>query len=212
MGKAGSRIAYTSSDSSSSINSRWVCWHPQVPVSVRITIPQRIYCFWEPWGRVLSTILGNISSVTFFSCISFPISVQVSGRTCPRLIQAFNSNCSLLDGRYWLLTVLTMLEDISHLCPIVKDLIRDVSVGWRLKRVCNLHFTLWLHRDMYCTDKGSLSQSAGQWWEWLKHLQQSFIRNVGKNGQVIVLEWVYQTMPLLPISYLIVSSIYLGLD
>ena len=45
----------------------------------------------------------------------------------------------------WLPTVLGMLAGIS-LCPIVKHLTMDVSIGWVLKSLQSLHLTLWLLR------------------------------------------------------------------
>ena len=41
----------------------------------------------------------------------------------------------------WLATVLNMLEDVPHQCPIIKDLIADVLVGWLLKGLPLLHLT-----------------------------------------------------------------------
>ena len=43
----------------------------------------------------------------------------------------------------WLPTVLNMLADVPQWCPIVKDLIVDVSVGQALKGLRYLHLTLW---------------------------------------------------------------------
>ena len=61
--------------------------------------------------------------------------------------------------------VLNMLADIPWCCPIVKDLIMDVSLGQVLKGLTYLHLTLWLLRDMCCADRGSLPQSVRQqWW------------------------------------------------
>ena len=56
----------------------------------------------------------------------------------------------------WLPTVPNMLEDILHLCPIVKDLVRKVSVDWVLKGLQSLNLTLWLLSVMCCSDRGSL--------------------------------------------------------
>ena len=62
----------------------------------------------------------------------------------------------------WLPTVLSML-DISHQCPIIKDPIMDVSVGWVVKPLQSLHLTLWLLTDVCCVDKDSFPQSVRQW-------------------------------------------------
>ena len=74
-----------------------------------------------------------------------------------------------------------MLEDIPHQCPILEDLIIDVLVGQAPKGLPLLHFTLWLLRDMCCTDKGFL----------LKYLKQKSTSSVGRNVPVGVLERVY---------------------
>ena len=70
----------------------------------------------------------------------------------------------------WLSTVLNMLADISQHCPIIKDLIVDVSVGHVLKGLPFLHLTFWLLRDVCCADSGSLPQSVRQWQGQLKYL------------------------------------------
>ena len=67
------------------------------------------------------------------SYISSSSSVQVSGRTCKRLTQTFDAGGIMLDRAPWLPTVLNMLADIPQQCPIIKDLIMDVSVGHVLK-------------------------------------------------------------------------------
>ena len=61
-----------------------------------------------------------------------------------------------LTETLWLPTVLSMLADVPHQHPIVQDLIIDISVGIVLKDLQSLHLYLWLLRDMYCKDKGSL--------------------------------------------------------
>ena len=98
----------------------------------------------------------------------------------------------------WLPIVINMLEDIPQQCPIMKDLIMDVSIGLVLKGVSLLYLTFWLLIDMYCIDKGSPPQSVGQWQGLLKHLHQKCMSSVGKNGPVGVDKRVFQTMPLLP--------------
>ena len=62
----------------------------------------------------------------------------------------------------WLPTVLK-LADISWCCPIVKDLVIDVLVGHVLKSLPYLHLTLWLLRDVFCTERGSFPQSVRLW-------------------------------------------------
>ena len=58
----------------------------------------------------------------------------------------------------------------------------------------SLHLTLWLVRDVCCTDKSSLPQSVRQWLDQIKCLQEKFTSSVEKNGQVGVLERVSETM------------------
>ena len=60
----------------------------------------------------------------------------------------------------WLPTVLGMLADVPRQCPILKDLVMDVSVGQVLKGLQYLHLTLWLLSDVCYADKGSLPQSV----------------------------------------------------
>ena len=62
----------------------------------------------------------------------------------------------------WIPTVLNMLADIPQF-PIIKDLIMDVSVSQVLRGMQLLHLTLWLIREVCCSDKGSLPQSV-RWW------------------------------------------------
>ena len=57
----------------------------------------------------------------------------------------------------WLPTLLNMLQDIHHLCPIIKDLMKDVSGGYVCKGLPLLHLTLWLLRDMLCRHGFSFS-------------------------------------------------------
>ena len=100
----------------------------------------------------------------------------------------------------WLPTVLNMLADVPQWCPMVKDLIKDVSVGQVLKDLRYLHLTLWLLSDVCYADRGSLPQSVRWWWGQLKHLHQGSTSSAGRNGQVDVLDRVYQTMPSLPLN------------
>ena len=95
----------------------------------------------------------------------------------------------------WLPTVLNMLADIPQWCPIIKYLIMDVSIGQALKGLQYLHLTLWLLSNVCCGDRGSLCQSIRQWWGQLEHLCQRSTSSVERNGQVGVLNRVYQTMP-----------------
>ena len=95
----------------------------------------------------------------------------------------------------WLLTVINILADVPWQCPIVKDLVMDVSVGQVLKGLQYLHLTLWWLSDVCYADRGTLPQSVRQWWGQLKHLYQRSTSSAGRNGPVDVLNRVYQTMP-----------------
>ena len=50
----------------------------------------------------------------------------------------------------WLPTVLSMLEDFPHWCPIVQNLIMDVLVYWVLKGLPSLHLTMASHTFVLC--------------------------------------------------------------
>ena len=51
--------------------------------------------------------------------------------------------------------VLDILADIPHQCPIIKDLIIDVSAGCICKGLQLLQLTLWLLKDVCCAEKSS---------------------------------------------------------
>ena len=101
----------------------------------------------------------------------------------------------------WLPTVLRMLADIPQWCPIVIDLVVDVSVGQALKGLQCLHLTLWQASDVCYADRDSLPQSRRWWWGQLKCLCQRYTSSVGRNGQVGVLDRVYQTIPSLSLNW-----------
>ena len=56
-----------------------------------------------------------------------------------------------------------MLADVPQQCPLVKDLVVDVSVGQVLKGLQYMHLTLWMLSDMCYADRGSLPCSFRQW-------------------------------------------------
>ena len=103
----------------------------------------------------------------------------------------------------WLPTVLNMLADVPWQCPIVKDLVVDVLLGQVLNGLQYLHLTLWLLSNVCYGDRGSLPQSVRQWWGQLKHLCQGSTSSAGRSGLVCVLNRVYQTMPSLPLIFII---------
>ena len=134
------------------------------------------------------------------SCISSSGSVHVSGRTFKGQFRHLILVASYWMEAPWLPTVLNMLADVPQQCPIIKDLTVDVSVGQVLKGRPYLHLNLWLLSDVCYTDKGSLPQSVRNWQGQLECLCQRSTSSVGRNGQVGVLNRVYQTMPSLPLN------------
>ena len=56
----------------------------------------------------------------------------------------------------WLPTVLNMLAEVTWYCPIIKDLIMDVTVGSVLKGLPYLHLTLFDALDMCVAQTGFL--------------------------------------------------------
>ena len=75
----------------------------------------------------------------------------------------------------------------------------DALVDQVLKALSYVYLTFWLLRGMCCADKGSLPQSARQWWAYLEYLQQNFTSNAGKDRLTGVLKRVYQRMRFLPL-------------
>ena len=100
----------------------------------------------------------------------------------------------------WLLTVHNMLADVPQWCPLVEDLIVDVSIGQVLKGLQYLHLTLWLLSDLCYTDRGFHPQSVRQWKGQLKCLCQGSTSSAGRSGPGCVIDRVYQTMPSLPLN------------
>ena len=103
----------------------------------------------------------------------------------------------------WLPTVLNILADVPQCCPVVKDLIMECfgRPGGQGSAI-NAFNPLAAQGYVLCR-QGSHPQSLRQWQGRLNCLQQRSISNVDKNGQVCVLERVCQTMPYLPLNYLI---------
>ena len=60
-------------------------------------------------------------------------------------------------------TVLNMLMDIPCCCPIIKNLVIDVSLAWMLKGLPYLQVTPGLLRYVCYADWGSLPQFFRQW-------------------------------------------------
>ena len=129
------------------------------------------------------------------SCINSSGSVQVSGRTCLSQLRQLILVAMCWMEVPWLPTVLNMLVEIPWQCLIIKDLTLDVSVGQGLKGLPYLHLTICLLSSVYYEDKGALPKSVRQWQGQLEHLHQRSTNNLGRNGQVCVLNRMYQTMP-----------------
>ena len=124
-------------------------------LSVSVITPWRICYLWDPWGSTFKLFL-HISGKYVFS---------------PQLVLLFMSDFLVehVTGQFrllipWLPTVLSMMENITHQCLIVKDLIWYTAVGWVLKGLPLLHLILLLLSDVCCSDKGSLPQAVRWWW------------------------------------------------
>ena len=100
----------------------------------------------------------------------------------------------------WLPTVLNMLADVPQQCPLLKDLVMDVSVGQALKGLRYLHLTLWLLSNVCYADRGSLLWSVRQWQGQLECLHQGSTSSAGRSGLGGVLDRVYQTVPSLTLN------------
>ena len=131
MGKVGTRIASSSSHSSSSISTLGLTRGGSLCILTYQSILALLHL-------VKPTAFGNLGVESFKPslnisselCISSCyISVKVSGRKYHRPIQTSASSFALLHGGSWLPTAHNMFEDIPYQCPIIKDLITEVSVG-----------------------------------------------------------------------------------
>ena len=122
----------------------------QVLLHLGIPLPLRaleLNAFNHPWTYQVS----YVSSSSFSSLF---LAEKVTDQFRLLILVA-----SCLMKASWLPTVLSMLADSHHWCPIIKDLIMDVSVSWVLKRLHLQHLTLWLLRDVF-TDRVSLPWSV----------------------------------------------------
>ena len=57
---------------------------------------------------------------------------------------------SCLIEASWLFTVVNMIQDDHHPCPIVTDLIWNVLVDEELNGLLLLHLALWFLKDVLC--------------------------------------------------------------
>ena len=108
-------------------------------------------------------------------CVSFstfcsPGSIKVPDRTFHRSIEISCSSGTLFHEGSLASHSSPYVSRDSSLVSYSKNLVMDVSVGWVLKVLQSLHLTLWLLRDVCCTDKGSIPPFVRWWLGWLKHL------------------------------------------
>ena len=130
----------------------------------------RLNAFSHPWNFQVSYVFPALALVPLV--LSKFLAEHVSGQLRHLLLVA---PCWMEAP--WLPTVLNMLADVPWQCPIIKDLIKDVSVGQTLKGLQYLHLTLWLLSDMCYADRGSLPPSVRQWQRQLKHICQGSTRS-----------------------------------
>ena len=149
--------------------------------------------FSHPWNSQVSYVFPPLALVPLV--LSKFLAEHVSGQLRYLLLVA-----PYWIEAPWLPTVLNMLADVPWWCPLVKDLVMDVSVGQVLKGLQYLHLTLWLLSNVCYTDRGSLPWSVRQWWGQLEHLCQGSTSSAGRSGPCGVLNRVYQTIPSLPLN------------
>ena len=147
----------------SGVNQRWICWNPHELINASIITPGK-----NPLPQ------GALGMNNFHHHWTYQVSYRFPPTLVPLVLSKFleehvTGQFRLLSlvapcwiKAFWLPTVLNMLEDIRHQCPIIKDLTKEISVGWVLKDFHSLYLTLWQFRDMYCIDRGSLLQSVRQ--------------------------------------------------
>ena len=193
---------------------RWTCWHLLVPLNGSIITPWKLHYLWGALG------LNAFSHPwTFQVSYVFPPAALVPLVLSKFLAEHVNSQLRhlILVAPCWiqapsLPTILNMLANVPQWCPIVKDVILDVSVGKALKGLQYLYLTLWQLSNVCYVDRGSLPWSIRQWQEKLKYLHQRSTSSDGRNGQVGVIDRVYQSMPSLPqISQFLLHLFQVGL-
>ena len=137
---------------------RWICWHHHVPINVYRFSPWKVLCLGV---ECFQPSLYLQDELWVCSCISSTSSVQLSGRHVSSHLRLLIlvAHCCMEVPR--LLRFLNMFADVACWCPLIQDLVMGVSCGWVLKGMQSLHLTLWLLRDMCCTDKGSHPLSGG---------------------------------------------------
>ena len=109
--------------------------------------PWRNHCLWEPWGSVLSTILGYIRWDMVFLLPILLLKFLAEYVACEL---KFLFLMHLVGWRLHFPQFSTCWKIFLIFCSLVKDWIRDVLVGWVLKGLPSLHLTLWLLRETFC--------------------------------------------------------------
>ena len=66
---------------------------------------------------------------------------------------------------------------------LYKNLVMDVLVGQVLKGLPSLHLTLWLLKDVCCTDDGFLLHSDRQWQDDLSVYTESLLVELERMGR-----------------------------
>ena len=131
--------------------------------------------------------------VSSFS-ISSSSSVQVSGITCQRSTQTIDSGGTMLDGGSLAPHSSQHVDRHSLVVPHHKRshdgcFVRPGAQGSAISA-----FNPLIAQNVCYTDRGTHLQSVRQWWGQPEHLCQRSTSSVGRNGQVSVLDRVYQTM------------------
>ena len=112
---------------------RWICWCPHVPINVSIITAGKICYLWEALGWTLSAILRGISWIMYFLLLHFLLIIsKFLAEHSTGQFKFLIPNVPYWVQVSWLPTVLNMLEDIPHQCPLIENCIRDAL--FRLSR------------------------------------------------------------------------------
>ena len=161
-------------------------------------MPLKDHNLWVPWVRCIQQSLDPLGRLCLSSfCINSSSSVQVFGGMYDWLIPTFDSTGNMLDEGSLPSNSSQHVGRHSSALSCHKRSHHGCFVGQVLKGLPYLHLSLWLCRYMCCTDKGPLPQSLRQWHGLLKYLQWNSTINVGKNGEVSLLQRVSQIVPYL---------------
>ena len=111
---------------------RWTCWHLLILLNARIITPWKLHYLWGPWTFQVSYVFLPPALVPLV--LSQFLAEHVNGQLRHLILVA---PCWIEVP--WLPTVLNMVADVPQQCPIVKDLVMDVSVGQVLWGLQYLH-------------------------------------------------------------------------